>query len=190
VLGTLESIFLFGLAAGSIVAPVIAAGWGVEWALAIAGLLLPIAILIGWRGLAAIDRRTRVPERELVLLRRSPIFAPLPPPELETVARRVRWLAVDPGTAVIVEGDPGDAYYLIDHGRLRVEQRGVTLRILDQPYEGVGEFALLRETPRTATVIADAPSVLVVVTRDDFLAAVTGSTPAGAAAERIIQTRF
>jgi MFS family permease len=190
VLGTLESIFLFGLAAGSIVAPVIAAGWGVEWALAIAGLLLPIAILIGWRGLAAIDRRTRVPERELALLRRSPIFAPLPPPELETVARRVRWLAVDPGTAVIVEGDPGDAYYLIDHGRLRVEQRGVTLRILDQPYEGFGEIALLRETPRTATVIADAPSVLVVVTRDDFLAAVTGSTPAGAAAERIIQTRF
>lgn len=189
VLGTLESINLFGLALGSLIAPVVVARSGVGWALAIAGLLLPVATLIGWRGLRDIDRRTRVPVRELGLLRRSPAFAPLPPPELETLARRARWLAVDPGTAVIVEGDLGDAYYVIERGRFRVEQNGVTLRILELPVEGFGEIALIRDTPRTATVTAEEPSVLLVVARQDFLSAVTGSPPARAVVERIVEER-
>ena len=109
VLGTLESVNLFGLAIGSLIAPILAIVFGVGAALAIAGLVMPFGILLAWRGLRDIDRRTRVPARELALLRRSPVFAPLPPPELETLARHTRWQAVDPGTAVIVEGAAGDA---------------------------------------------------------------------------------
>lgn len=190
VLGTLESISLFGLAVGSLVAPVVAVWAGVGWALAIAGLLLPVSILIGWRGLRDIDRRTRVPVRELALLSRSPIFAPLSPPVMELIARHVRWLAVDAGTAVISEGAVGDAYYVIERGRFRVEQDGVTIRILDRAMDGFGEIALLRSTPRTATVIAEGPSVLLVVSREDFLSAVTGSPPARAVVEEIVAVRF
>ncbi len=187
VLGTLESVDLFGLALGSILAPMIAAAVGVGPALAVAGLLLPISILIGWRGLRTIDRTSRVPARELALLGRSPVFAPLPPPDLETVARRVRWLAVDPGTAVITEGEPGDAYYVIEHGRFRVDQGGKTLRILDQPVQGFGEIALIRDVPRTATVTAMEPSVLLVVSRADFLAAVSGSQPVRAVLDDLVR---
>ncbi len=189
VLGTLESISLFGLAVGSLVAPIVAVWAGVGWALAIAGLLLPVSILIGWGGLRDIDRRTRVPVRELALISRSPIFAPLSPPVMELMARHVRWLAVDPGTAVISEGAVGDAYYLIERGRFRVEQGGVAIRVLDREMDGFGEIALLRSTPRTATVIAEEPSVLLVVSRGDFLSAVTGSPPARAVVEEIVAVR-
>ena len=189
VLGTLESITLFGLAAGSLVAPIVAVWAGVGWALAIAGLLLPVSILIGWRGLRDIDRRTRVPVRELALISRSPIFAPLSPPVMELIARHVRWLAVDPGTAVISEGAVGDAYYVIERGRFRVEQGGVAIRVLDRAVDGFGEIALLRSMPRTATVIAEEPSVLLVVSRQDFLSAVTGSSPARAVVEEIVAVR-
>ncbi len=152
-----------------------------------AGLLLPVSVLIGWRGLRHIYRNSRVPARELALLGRSPVFAPLPPPDLETVARRVRWLAVDPGTAVIAEGEPGDAYYVIEHGRFRVDQGGTTLRILNEPVQGFGEIALIRDVPRTATVTAEAPSVLLVVSRADFLAAVSGSQPARAVLDDLVR---
>jgi hypothetical protein len=189
VLGTLESIGLFGLAIGSLLAPAIALVAGTESALVAAGLILPIGILLGWRGLRRIDDRTRVPERELELLRRSPVFAPLPPPALETVARHVRWLAVDPGTAVIVEGERGDAYYVIERGRFRVEEGGIPRRVLDQAVDGFGEIALLRDSPRTATVIAEEPSVLLVISRDTFLGAVMGSPPARTVAEGIAEGR-
>lgn len=189
VLGTLESIHLFGLAVGSLIAPVLAALFGAGPALAIAGLLLPIGTLLAWRGLRDIDRRTRVPARELALLRKSPVFAPLPPPSLETLARHVRWLAVDPGTAVIVEGDVGDAYYVIERGRFRVDRGGVTLRTMDRPVDGFGEIALLRDTPRTASVTAEEPSVVLVVARHDFLAAVLGDAPTRSVVDAVVAER-
>jgi MFS family permease len=189
VLGTLESVNLFGLAVGALIAPIVAAAFGVSAALVFAGLLMPIGIVLAWRGLRDIDRRTRVPARELALLRRSPVFAPLPPPELETLARHTRWRAVDPGTTVIVEGAPGDAYYVIEHGRFRVDQGGVELRILDQPVDGFGEIALIRNTPRTATVTAMEPSVMLVVGRVDFLHAVTGSARSQSVVDSIVLDR-
>jgi MFS family permease len=189
VLGTLESINLFGLALGSVLAAAVASAIGVTAALALTGAVLPIVILLDWRGLRDIDRRSRVPIRELELLRRVAAFAPLPPPELEMLARHVRWRAVDPGTAVITEGASGDSYYVIEHGRLRVQQRGSTIRILDHPLDGFGEIALLRNAPRTASVIAEEPSVLLVVSRDDFLSVVTGSAPARAVVEAVVLDR-
>ncbi len=177
VLGSLESVHLVGVALGSLLAPIVVSVIGVQGTLAVAGALLPLAVLFGWGGLRDIDRRTRVPARELALLVRVRAFAPLPAPDLETLARRVRWLAVDPGTAVITEGERGDAYYVVEHGRFRIEQGGVVLRTLDEPADGFGEIALIRNVPRTATVTAEEPSVLLVVRRDDFLGAMAGHAP-------------
>ena len=78
VLGALEGIGLIGLAAGAIVAPLIVAVVGIEQALVVVGLLLPIGVLLGWSGLRAIDRTALVPMRALDLLRSGALFAPLP----------------------------------------------------------------------------------------------------------------
>jgi MFS family permease len=86
VLGNLEGFGLFGTSAGSILAPVIAIVVGIQGALAVVGAVLPLAVLLGWRGLRAIDRRTRVPELELALLEHNPVFSPLPPPALVQAA--------------------------------------------------------------------------------------------------------
>lgn len=69
------------------------------------------------------------------------------------------------------EGDPGDALYVLVHGRLRIEREtpeGPRLLATVRPGDVVGEFAVLRPGPRSATVIADRDSQLVRITREEF----------------------
>jgi MFS family permease len=184
VLGGLEGIGLAALAAGSILVPVLEGAIGLPATMVAVGLLLPAGILVAWRGLRRIDRRVRVPVRELALVRRTPVFAPLAPPQLEAVAARAHWMTVERGEVVIREGDHGDRYYILESGRLRITRGGTELRIADRPADGFGEIALLRNVPRTATVTALEPCVLLALDRADFLEALTGHEQAREVAER------
>jgi MFS family permease len=186
VLGSLEGVGLAGTTSGAVLAPLIIGAAGLNLALVVAGLLMPVSIVLAWVALRRIDRRANVPVREIALLQANPIFAPLPAPQLESVAYRTHWLTAPAGTTLIREGDPGDRYLVLVEGSLRVTQRGRDLRDLTDPGQGAGEIALLRGVPRTATVTASAPSVLLALARDDFLSAVTGSEPTRSAAEAVI----
>ena len=74
-------------------------------------------------------------------------------------------------------------------GRLRVLRAGTFLREITASGEGVGEIALLRGVPRTATVTTTADSTLLGIDRAAFLAAVTGHRVAFAAADAVVATR-
>ena len=174
VLGALEGIGLLFLALGSVLVPVLAGWLGIQGALVIVALLLPVSVAVAWLPLRQIDSRVLVPIRELALLRRTPIFAPLPAPQLEAVARRTRWVTTRTGEVLIREGDEGDHYYILESGRLMVTIGGSFLRHTDGPGEGIGEIALLHGVRRSATVTAVEPCVLLTLERADFLEAVTG----------------
>ena len=174
VLGALEGIGLIGLAVGSVLAPVLVGWLGVQGAVGVIGLMLPAVVMVAWLPLGRIDSRVRVPVRETRLLRLTPEFVPLPAPQLEVVARRTRWVTVEPGQALIREGEAGDRYYVLESGRLRVTIDGREVRILDQAGTGMGEIALLHNVRRTATLTAVTPCVLLALERSDFLEAVTG----------------
>jgi hypothetical protein len=64
----------------------------------------------------------------------------------------------------------------IDGQHVRRQSRG----------EGFGEIALLRDTPRTATVAAVKPTTLIALDRDAFLTAVTGHPGSVMAGEGIV----
>jgi CRP-like cAMP-binding protein len=113
------------------------------------------------------------------------LFRPLPIPQLEAVARRASWVTVPAGHVIIREGEPGDRFYVLASGAVRVERDGAALlRGLTSPGDGFGEIALLRDVPRTATVTAAADTELLVIERGPFLAAVTGHPDAFASAQR------
>ena len=75
----------------------------------------------------------------------------------------------------MVEGEPGDRFYVVDAGSLSIIQRGATISTTSAG-GFFGEIALLRDIPRTATVRADEDVALFALEREVFLRVVTGSS--------------
>ena len=188
VFGAVNSITTGCLAIGSILAPILIHVTGLRWALVITGVALPALTLLLYRPLARLDRGAVVPAAELALLRGNPIFALLPQPMLELLAGRLTAVQAAAGDVVFRQGDRGDRYYLVSEGQVDVAVDGQHTRTLG-PGEGFGEIALLRDVPRTATVVAATQVALYALERDDFLTAVTGHAESADRAEAMIASR-
>jgi CRP-like cAMP-binding protein len=93
------------------------------------------------------------------------------------------------GETLFEQGDPGDRYYAIADGEVEVTIDGRHVR-RQGPGEGFGEIALLRDTPRTATITAVKPTKLIALDRDAFVTAVTGHPASAAAAEGVVTGRL
>ncbi|MEX0983867.1 MAG: MFS transporter [Actinomycetota bacterium] len=179
VFGVQEGLSMAALAVGSVVTPALVTSVGPDTTFMIAGLWLPAAALLVLHRIRNVDREAVVADpAHIALLRGTALFGPLGPVALERVARHLVRSDVGAETVIIREGEPGDRFYLIAEGSLRVARRGTELAILG-PGDYAGEIALLRDVPRTATVTATVPTTLLALDREHFLSAVTGS-PAGA----------
>lgn len=91
--------------------------------------------------------------------------ADLPPHLRQYLERR----SIPEGTVLIRQGDPPDDMYVLESGRLRIEQvtsAGARMR-LSTVRAGVvvGEIALYTGVPRTADVVAETPSVVLRLSR-------------------------
>jgi MFS family permease len=189
VAGVVETLSVAALAVGSLGAGVLAGAVGPRPALAAAGVVMPAVVLLRRGRLARLEAGAPVAEREYRLLREHRIFAPLPVAQAEYLARTLTEVRVDAGETVMAEGQPGDRFYLIAEGRLEAEQGGEHLRTMTGG-DGFGEIALLRDVPRTASVTALTPAVLLALERDTFLEAVTSQPYSGRAAGRIADERL
>ena len=189
VFGAVDGLLLVALALGSLAAPFLVDAIGVRGALLATGALLPVLAALTWTRLTAIDAAAVVPERQLELLRRSPIFAPLPGSALESLALRLELRRVEAGDVVFAQGDAGDDFYLLESGRVRITVDGAAASELG-PGEGFGEIALLRDVPRTATVTAVTDATLYALEREEFLRAVTSHSQSRTAAETLVAGRL
>lgn len=181
VFGVLESLVAVSIGAGSIVASALIEGIGIEPTLIVIGSICPVVALAAWWRLRRLDRSVGLVDREIGLLRQVPMFDPLPLPAVEQLARGLEPVTVPDGTTVFSQGDIGDRYYLIESGEADVLGDGRLVATLG-PGEGFGEIALLRRTPRTATVVARTDLELQALTADRFCAVVLGFTPSARAA--------
>jgi hypothetical protein len=116
VFGLLEAASMAGLAAGSLLVPALVALGGARTACICLGALLPAAAILAGRRLLAVDAAANVPVAEIALLRALPIFAALRAPELESLARGLEPLELEPGETVIRAGESGDRFYAIAAG--------------------------------------------------------------------------
>ena len=188
-LGVLESVYMGSEGLGAFAAAILVTLVGPRWTFAIAGAIIPVTFFVLRRQLRAVDVGARVPADDLALLRRTSLFEPLPVAAVERLARNSVPLVVEAGTTIIREGDVGDRVYVIASGEADVSANGSHVARLG-PGAHVGEIALLRDVPRTATVVAATPVRLLSLERDVFLRTMTGHEPAHAAAHSAAEGRL
>jgi MFS family permease len=189
VFGVLESLLVGSIGLGAVAAPALVGLLGGRAALIVVGALLPVVVVLSWARLVRIDAEAAPPDWQLGLLRGIPIFAPLPGPTLEQLARLLTPVRFAQGAEIVRQGDPGDRYYVVAQGEVDISVDGRPPKT-EGPGAGFGEIALLRDVPRTATVTARTNVELLTLDRDDFIGVVTGHAPSRDAAEALIGARL
>ena len=181
IFGVMEGGLSVGLLVGSLLAPALVAVLGARGAFVAAGAVLPLLAIVTWRPIAKRSGRGVLTEDLLALLRSNPLFAPLPLTALDRLAEDLAPVSFEPGEVVMRKHEPGDRYVLIAEGELEASDDERHLRTCG-PGDGVGEIALVRRVPRTATVVARTHVDGYAIDAATFLAAVSGPVAAAAVA--------
>lgn len=171
--GVMESLKLALEGAGALLAPALVALFGLRPSLLLAGLPLPLLVLSNYRRMDRADKAAAGRGAVVLLLHRVPMLHSLDMASLEDVAATGRRVKAVRGTALVRQGEPGDDFHVIQSGEAEVILDGFGIGQLG-PGSGFGERALLRSTPRTATVRALSDMTLYAIDRTSFLSAVTG----------------
>lgn len=176
VFGLVEGLSMAGMALGTALTPGLVHLTGARTALLVVGLALPAVAIAGAGTLRRLDEGGSVPVVEIALLRSLPHFAELPAPALETLADALVRVDIVPGQVIIRQGDEGDRFYAIADGTVAITVNGQEVGRRGRG-QGVGEVALLRRVPRTATVTALSPVTLLALDAATFLNTVAGHAP-------------
>jgi hypothetical protein len=185
VLGVTWGLAMGAVALGSSVAPAVLSLVGLRPAFLIVGAVLPVLVLLIHRHL--IDAEM-APSEQLGLIENVALFAPLSLVAKQRIASHLIQLDVAPGDVVFSSGAGGDRFYIVDTGTVAIDLGSRTIR--SGPGDFFGEIALLRDVPRTATVVAESVTRLYALERDDFLAAVTGHSRAHSEAHTVAAARL
>jgi NTE family protein len=131
--------------------------------------------------------RPERPQSASDFLAQVPLFAGLEPAVREDVARRARSVRLAAGEWLFREGDPGDAMFVVQTGRLDVvdQATGLVLRVVGRG-DALGELALLDGSPRAASVRAARASDLLAIGRAEFEELLRGSPALPLALTRIL----
>jgi type IV pilus assembly protein PilB len=109
----------------------------------------------------------------ILCLKNTELFKSLGEEEIQELGNRLKERVYPPNTAIVREGAPGDAMFIIKDGKVDVKKREQTMGI-DMTIASLdggacfGEMALLTGNPRSATVMATQATSVFVLERKDF----------------------
>jgi serine/threonine protein phosphatase PrpC len=125
-----------------------------------------IVVRVGEEGTIDAERAKRLALKRDVLAH-MPLFSRLTERELLRVMQAVEVREFGDGETVIREGDKGDELFIVLEGTVRISRGDQVLTHLG-PGEHVGEMALIRSVPRSATVTAVGEAEIIAIRRADF----------------------
>ena len=187
VFGLLDTMLLSSFALGSVAGGLLLTVAGVQVALLAVGAVLPVLLIVFAGAVRGLDSAGS--PADVSLLRRVDLFAPLGTVDLERLAEALEPVRAAAGDVLIRQGEPGERLLLIVSGAVAVTVDGLPVRT-QGPGEYFGEIALLRDSPRTATVTATEDTELRALGREIFLSVVAGHASTAAAAEAVVGGRL
>ncbi len=113
------------------------------------------------------ERRAQRLQLKRDVLARMPLFRPLSDREILRILQVTEVVSYKDGELVIREGDRGEELFIVLNGTVRVKRGGAELTRLTQG-DHVGEMALVRSQPRSASVESVGDSELMLIRRTDF----------------------
>ncbi|MGX0966341.1 CRP/FNR family cyclic AMP-dependent transcriptional regulator [Bradyrhizobium japonicum] len=113
------------------------------------------------------------PELKAFLLA-TPFFGGLPDPSLDLLISMLVECRFDAGAAVVAEGEPGRSLFIVRSGRLAVSKQAnsgnvIPISVLEAG-DFFGEMTLIEMQNRSATVVAESPTVLYELTAQKLYA--------------------
>jgi CRP-like cAMP-binding protein len=101
------------------------------------------------------------------LLSSVPLFSVVTQKDLRAIAQRFTVREISVGKHLTDEGKYGREFFVVLSGVARCEVGGRTIRLFERG-SFFGELALLAGGPRSATIIAETPMVVLALDRRDF----------------------
>jgi voltage-gated potassium channel len=121
-------------------------------------------------GIVATAFANEVHRRDFVitwgLVARIPLFSELSAAQIGEIIKMLRAQKVDRGSVVARRGEPAHAMYLIADGEVEIKLKHRHIRLGSGHY--FGEIAVLKQTRRSATVIATQPTRLLALDSTDL----------------------
>jgi HEAT repeat protein len=115
---------------------------------------------------------TLSPMERVLFLRGVPLFAALPPQDLQPIAAIATEHTYEDGDTIAVQGEPGEEMHIIVSGEVAVsmqdaagDERVVAVR---SQGEAVGEMAVITHEPRVATLLARGSVRVLTIARPQF----------------------
>lgn len=129
----------------------------------------------------------------VAVLRGIPLFASFDPSKLKLLAFSSTYLTLDPDEVLFYEGEPADSVYLIDEGEANIytgsgEQEVKVAKI--GKHGLVGEMAIFRDAPRSATIRAAGRLNVLKIDGEVFLRVVTEHPDAALTVMRILSDKL
>ncbi|OGR96145.1 MAG: hypothetical protein A2902_01470 [Elusimicrobia bacterium RIFCSPLOWO2_01_FULL_64_13] len=137
--------------------------------------------------------RSEIFEDRVNFLRRVPIFSELELDAQRELSRRLTPLSLPKGACLYQEGDPGDALYVLESGRVKiVTKENGREKVLNYLVRGdsFGGVALLTGAKRSVTALIDATASFLVLYRKDFDAFLKKDPAASFYLSRLISQRL
>jgi len=187
VFGVFFALVLAAISLGSALGATAISTVGLHGSLLLAGLVIPGLACCAYPWLHRMDRTAvrRVAELapRIKVLEQLGIFAAGSRAALERLATACTETSAPAGEVIIQEGDTADAFFVLLTGEVAVSAKGEAeharrLRVMG-PGTYFGEIGLLARVPRTATVQALEACTLYRIPGQDFIDALTISSPSG-----------
>jgi CRP/FNR family cyclic AMP-dependent transcriptional regulator len=106
-------------------------------------------------------------DHKVDLIKRVPLFAECSNKELSEVAGIADEIDLREGKELTKQGRPGREFFVLVEGTAEVKRGARRVNLLG-PGDFFGEISLVRQVPRTATVVATSPVRALVITDRSF----------------------